>query len=98
MMKGAVFTLALQVVSSTVTPGVPGRDGKRKPLASPPNWSLWRLKSAKLTSSIEIGFVAQLAVAGVLKTAAILVAERSTGRIGRLVLINVPGDKPLRWR
>src|SRR6266481_879612 len=28
--NGAEFTLGLQVVSSTVTPGVPGRDGKRK--------------------------------------------------------------------
>src|SRR5215813_12721338 len=42
MMKGAVFTLALQVglgefASGIVTPGVPGRDGKRNPLASPPN-------------------------------------------------------------
>src|SRR6266571_1848777 len=99
MMKGAVFTTALQVVVSGIeTPGVPGSDGKRKPLASPPNWSLLRLNSARLTSSIVIGLPAHGPVAGVLNTAAKFAAERSVGRMGRLVLMSVPGDKPLRWR
>src|SRR6267378_1380164 len=97
MTNGAEFTLGLQV-ASTVTPGVPGRDGNRKPLASPPNWLLFALSSARLTSSIVIGTPEQLAVAGVLKSAARFVAERSTGKIGKVVLISVPGDKPLRWR
>src|SRR5260370_37431032 len=38
-------------------------------------------------------------VAGVLNTAARFAAERSAGRIGKPgLLIDVPGDKPLRWR
>src|SRR3981189_3574690 len=75
MTNGAEFTLGLQVVSSTVTPGVPGRDGNRKPLASPPNWLLFAFSNAKLTSSMVIGTPEQLAVAGVLKSAARFSAE-----------------------
>src|SRR5882672_8806492 len=98
MTNCAEFTLGLHL-SSTVTPGVPvGRDGNRKPFASPPNWLLFALSSAKLTSSIVIGTPEQLAVAGVLKTAARFAAERSAGRIGKVVLMSVPGDKPLRCR
>src|SRR6266404_483593 len=37
IVRGAVATVALQVVGSTVTPGVPGIEGMRKPLGSPPN-------------------------------------------------------------
>src|SRR5258708_38463483 len=44
IMKWAVFTEALQVARSTETPGVPGRDGMREPLASPPNWLVLRFR------------------------------------------------------
>src|SRR3954469_23511869 len=97
IMNGAVFTTASQVVVSGIeTPGVPGKDGNKNPLASPPNWLLLRFNRARLTSSMLIGTPAQGPVVGVLKIAARLAAERSVGRIGRLVLINVPGESPLR--
>src|SRR6266436_9449053 len=83
MMKGAELTLTEQVSASTVTPGVPGTEGSKNPLASPPNWLLLKFKSDKITGSMAMGtagqppgLIAVGAVAGVLKVAARFPAVR----------------------
>src|SRR2546423_9578093 len=98
-MKGAVFKLTAQVAGSTFTPGVPGREGSKKPLGSSLNWLLLKFSNACVTGSMVIGTAEQLAIAGVLKIAARLAAERSAGKMGNPgLLICVPGDNALRWR
>src|SRR5215475_1857520 len=105
-MNGAVFRLTEQSSGFTVTPGVPGSDGYRKPLLLAPNWLLLKLSSASVTGSIVIAWAGHPAVfgpsgsgavAGVLKIAAKFPAERSSGKIGSAgLLISVPGESALR--
>src|ERR1700720_461785 len=66
--------------------------GIKNPLVAPPNWLLLKFSSLRTTGSIAV-------VAFPKKACEIDACERSTaGSEGMVVLMNVPGESPLRCR
>ena len=62
--------------------------GIRKPLVVPPNWLLWKFSSLSTTGSIGVVVLPKNACE-------IEASERSVGSDGIVVLMNVPGERPL---